>query len=107
MISDANDVCIEGVIVFDPDTKEFDGKKVINFVIESTYRSAYGAVDPQLYDIAVWNNTADKYEEKIKKDVFVRVKGHLQAGKYKTDEKVIRTVKVCADNIQFEEQDEE
>lgn len=103
MLSNRNHVELEGYVVLAPEVMETEGKKVMNFVIENCHFSRMGE-DRHMYNCVIWNTNVDKYAEKLKPGVFIRIDGHLQENTYMLpEEKHFKYSKVCCDHIEFDE----
>lgn len=102
-MDDMNRVDLEGTIVFTPEIIEKDGKKAINFLVENR-RTSRGESTRFNYNCVVWGFLADKVVDKLKKDIFVRITGHLQDNVLVlADGTRFHYNKVCADKIEFDE----
>ena len=104
MISDENDVSLEGTIYETPEVYEPEGKKVINFAVRNVHISANGEEDEQIYNSVMWNKAVDKYADLLKENAYVRIRGHLQNNTLMLEGgKKFRYSKVCVDRLEVEE----
>jgi len=116
MMDNENFVKIEGYVAYDPEIKENNGKRAMNFVIENERRTRNGK-EGFKYHCVAWEKVIDRSGDRIKQGEFVRITGHLQdslmrfdSSKIDPDTKEILTeakdfhyTKVCADFIEFDD----
>ncbi len=79
MIKDLNKVFLEGTVVGNPVLVEANGKKALNFVLESMV-DVEGQEKFYRHGCVMWDNAIAKFEDKVVNGTYLRVEGHLQAG---------------------------
>lgn len=116
MLDHLNNVFLEGVISYDPDIKENNGKRAMNFVLENDRQTSKGR-ETFKYHCVAWDKVVERWGDRMTKGSFVRITGHLQDSVRYTDElkvddstkestverSMLHYTKVCADHIEFDD----
>ncbi|WP_146236485.1 single-stranded DNA-binding protein [Metamycoplasma auris] len=53
------------------------------------------------FDIVAWNKTADYIKEKINKEDYIRIEGHLESNSYLKDNEKVYTINIIADHVEL------
>jgi len=107
-MDDLNLVLVEGVVVGNVVVSTApDGKKAINFEVESKRTHVEKGDMYYRHQVVLWDKLVDKVGDKIVNGLFVRVRGHLQQGKFNyTDEGMQKSFafdKIAADFVEYEQ----
>ena len=116
MLDHLNNVFLEGIISHDPDIKENNGKRAMNFVVENDRFTSKGR-ETFKYHCVAWDKVIDRFGAKMVQGAFIRITGHLQdsmqlieQASVNADTKEIALekfpfhfTKVCADHVEFDD----
>ena len=116
MLDHLNNVFLEGFIAYDPDIKENNGKRAMNFVVENDRSTSKGR-EVFKYHCVAWDKVVDRFGDRMVKGAFIRITGHLQDSvqlleqasvnvdikEIVIEKKPFHYVKVCADHVEFDD----
>jgi len=99
-----NQFIIVGKVVAKPELKKTSGgNSYLNLVVdeERSYKNQDGNYDIDRYQILLWKKLAEECVDKIKKDAYVAVKGHLTSKNNEKDGITYYNAELTADKIVF------
>lgn len=99
-----NQFIIVGKVVTKPELKKTSsGNSYLNLVVEEErgYKNQEGNYDIDRYSILLWKKLAEECVDKIKKDAYVAVKGHLSSKNNDKDGITYYNADLTADKIVF------
>ena len=115
MMDDLNNVFLEGIIAHEPDIKEHNDKRAMNFIIENDRYTSKGR-ETFKYHCVAWDKVIDRFGARMVMGAFIRITGHLQDSVQLMEQATVNTItkeiviekrpfhytKVCADHIEFD-----
>lgn len=116
MLDHLNNVFLEGIISRDPDIKENNGKRAMNFILENDRETSKGR-ETFKYHCVAWDKVVDRWGHRMVQGAFIRITGHLQDSVQLTEQasvneetkevviekKPFHYIKVCADHVEFDD----
>ena len=99
-----NSISLVGRLVSDPELKDLEKSKVVNFTIAVSrkYKNEKGEYETDFIDCVIWNELATNLKDYCKKGDLVGISGRLQTTIYTTKEEQKRkTTEVIVERLSF------